>query len=716
MTLPEFDEPISRANYYRACLQILATWVSDDGYVGPAPSVPGTNRQQRRLTHQYISAMLRAGFPRNTRELERARDWLLRTSDSGSATDGPEYYVVPDKIEAAIEMGESDSDFCRVATDLLLKRRGANARSYTIPGETPNPFIALWAAKIFAQFQRSECRAAVDEILVDFSNHYHTLHARDLALLIHLNFKYGRQRSLRAEPLRSMLATLTTNCTGGFFDVNAEVTARVSNLKSEGLTPDNTAGIRKELYFSLLSTCYVIENLAALMSRSVELAAKVRYSARNLFRVLASADHDLNAVFDPYQQVMLAARSLIAFAVLSQEDIAKLVIPGMLTEIVTRERQQELDRKLQEKRRLQRVIKEWVEFEWAPDEVETLGGGLSGARVVRVRPKLHIPAEAVGGYHVASVPHVESLIIKFARKTDLDRERQNYASIPPEFRRVAASIPSRTHHEIVGDEVIEYLVIEDLAGYRTIQEILPKSTHDFRLFLAKRFADFLKFFYSMPVGHTPVAGMARRLYLTPIYRSIDTVQTLRQRLGKLDELDRGALDHLRLLLDAAKDLDEFPHTVMHGDLNARNLLVHGRSDPGAELHFKLIDLDRFSRTGDMAYDLGEFVADIEQVFLKHHEEASRDLRTMMTLMFEDFATARGDAGFGRRFHIAKARSLLKLAELKARDGLEFAGGNPISNRHAQAAEAESSSIAIRAYELLRIAADGSTEVTQNGGG
>jgi aminoglycoside phosphotransferase (APT) family kinase protein len=700
----QFSHSDARARYYRACVQTLASWMSQDGYVGPESA---SLKQQRRLTHQYISALVRAGFPTSTRELDRACDWLIRSTDTGGSSAGAEYYVVPDKIEAAIEMGRSSDDFCRMAIDLLLKRRSPGAYAYTIPGEAPNAFLALWAAKIFVNFiDRSDCTAAVDEVLDAFSGHYHTLQARDLALLVHLWAKRYKPRSLANQPMRAMLETLTERCREGFFDANDEVLARLPDLLASGLTLDTTAGIRREVYWSLLSTCYVVENLTRLSSKSKDLAAKVRYSGKQLFRVLGGSDAGYGGVFEPYQQIMLAARSLIAFVSVTGEDAAKLIIPGMLIEIVDRERQLEFDRKQQEKLRLQRVIKEWMNVDWANEDAEKLGGGLSGATVVRIRPRLRIPSDAADGYVSVPVPHIDSIIVKYARKTDLDRERRSYASIPPEFRTVAAAIPSRAHNEVVGDEVLEYLVIEDLRGYRTMQEILPRSSQDFRAFLASRMAEFLKFFYSMPSTPAPTVGATRKMYLTPIYRSLDIIQTLKERMGRVDEADREALDCLRRLLDAADILDNFPHTVMHGDLNSRNLLVHGRMEPGSELHFKLIDLDAFTRSGDMAYDLGEFVADVEEVFRKHHEEASRELRSMVAAAFEQYASDRGDARFVLRFHLAKARSLLKLSEISAKQGLQFAGSDPISDRQVQSLCEDASTTAARAYELLRIAVDG----------
>jgi hypothetical protein len=83
----------------------------------------------------------------------------------------------------------------------------------------------------------------------------------------------------------------------------------------------------------------VIENLAPICGRSKELAAKVRYSTKQLFRVVGTGEPGFVAVFEPYQQIMLAARSLIALVSVTGEDAAKLIVPGLLVEIVDRDRQ-----------------------------------------------------------------------------------------------------------------------------------------------------------------------------------------------------------------------------------------------------------------------------------------------------------------------------------------------------------------------------------------
>jgi hypothetical protein len=192
---------------------------------------------------------VRAGFPLTTRELVRAYDWLTSSNDGSPSAVGAEYYIVPDKIEAAIEMQRTSEDFSRMAIDLLLKRRSPGRVCLRYSGRGTERILALWAAKIFIHFaDRPDCTGAVAEILEAFSGQHHTLQARDLALLVNLWVRHHKPRSVKAGPARSMLDALTERCTQGFFDVNEEVVTHLPELLASGLTLDTTAGIKREVY------------------------------------------------------------------------------------------------------------------------------------------------------------------------------------------------------------------------------------------------------------------------------------------------------------------------------------------------------------------------------------------------------------------------------------------------------------------------------------
>lgn len=150
----------------------------------------------------------------------------------------------------------------------------------------------------------------------------------------------------------------------------------MKDLRKHGLTPDLISGLQKGLYWSLVSTCYIVANLASLRPPGGDLAGRIGYSEQTLFATLFRSPYKLEALFpESYHQIMLTARSLIAFAAVTGDDVARSTLPALLQELVARDRSRVLDEKAEERRRLQRVVKEWLTIDWEDDDQERLGGG-----------------------------------------------------------------------------------------------------------------------------------------------------------------------------------------------------------------------------------------------------------------------------------------------------------------------------------------------------
>lgn len=702
---PEFQR--GRAELYRALLHTLTSSVAEEGFVGPSSLA---HARRRRLTHQYIAAMLACGFPANASSLQRPLRWLLESgahADLGETTS--EFYLDLDKIEAATRMGEGGGSFCGVAIDLLLKRRrGANL--YDLPQGRDTPFFALWCAKILLQYrERQDCFDAATETLEFFSSNFGALtpRARDLSFLVSLYATRWPETQIHSGPLSRMLDVLMSGVHECLFDVGPEMRLRLGDLLDGGLAPDVSAGIEEELHWSLVSTCYVIENMTTICDKSEQLESEVSAIAAGLYRVLTPAIGDLSEIFkDQYRRIMLAARAVTAFAVFTGEHVAKAMVPHFLDESVQRNSEKQ-DERAEEKQRLQDVLKEWLTIDWDDTGLEPLSGGYSGATVVRVRPVLKIPGATAEGYHSVRIPYLDSVIVKYGQKVDLDKERENYASIPPDFRHLVASIPSQPSKRVIDDQVLDYLVIEDLIGYRTVEEILRRCTGEFQDYLLPRLIDFLEHFYRMPSASLNSAGMTRHLYFGPMYRSIETIHQFKHGVTGLDSEDYAVLEALYELTRSSDSADSFHPTVMHGDLNIRNILVHGRQSPGAELRFRLIDLETFTRSGDFAYDIGEFSMDIEEsVREKRIPARAREVAKQTVLAFEGFARSRDDGLFGARYVVASARSLIKLIELRSADGIGMLSGHPLARQRARRLlEEEVAPLLGQAYAMVAEAAE-----------
>jgi 5-methylthioribose kinase len=152
----------------------------------------------------------------------------------------------------------------------------------------------------------------------------------------------------------------------------------------------------------------------------------------------------------------------------------------------------------------------------------------------------------------------------------------------------------------------------------------------------------------------------------------------------LSDNDKDALNNIVDITFKLSALESFEPTVMHGDLNIRNIMTRGKQSITTEPRFRLIDINRFSRIGDVAYDIGELLVDLDQVS-KHKDfaEIGRETNELIEAAFQKFMNERADATYEIRLLLSKARSLLKLTQLRASFGLSILGKNPISDQQAE---------------------------------
>jgi 5-methylthioribose kinase len=165
---------------------------------------------------------------------------------------------------------------------------------------------------------------------------------------------------------------------------------------------------------------------------------------------------------------------------------------------------------------------------------------------------------------------------------------------------------------------------------------------------------------------------------------LETIQEFKSKTISLQPRDYDLLANLLEITRSSDKIDNFKPTAMHGDLNINNILLYGKHNIGQELRFRLIDIDKFSRTGDYAYDIGEFLVDLlSKSRQQDKEELTKEYSEIIYKSFSDFALERVDNLFPIRFNLARARSMLKLLAIKSRQGINLIGTNPISTNQAQ---------------------------------
>lgn len=703
-----------RALLYSDLLRLLLTHQGARGRVGPELS----KAQNKRLTHQFVSALLAAGFPNDDERVSRSYTWLIEDSNGKTETTEEAHYLCLNKIEASIEMGLAGAEFCRAALRYLVQRRNGPAK-YDIPDLRPSNFLSLWVAKILLAHGSESNRAIAAETVNFLAENYRALeNARDSSLLLNLYSSVHESNNFSKGTLAALLAQIEQSCHQGLFDLGVDLKKSVRGVARDGLSAEVLARFPDDTYGMLMSTCYVIENLAPFCAENTKVRSKVAISAGLLEAVLdPTKPSAIRAFEEPYKQLMLAARAMIALQRFHGDSVSQAVAPIAIQQLVEQDKRAQMERSAFNASQLKRVVHSWLQVDWPLGSEQILGGGYSGASVVRVTPQLKIPSAHAGGTKSERIPGVESLVIKFGSKGNLDRERRNYRSIPPEHERLFAAIPKGVHVDTVGDQVIEYLIIEDLAGFQTIDELLSGADADFGGYVADRLVEFLEAFYAMrPIvderqGRGP---QVRDLYVTPIQRSLETIHDLRLRMASLGVADRDVLDDLYFIFRVSRQLSDFPASVMHGDLNTRNVLVHvqGVARRGAQITFKLIDLDRFSRSGDVVYDLGEFLVDnnVYKALLEGRREDPEDRQKVrkrvnerVKNMAREVCLAKSDRMYQVRLHLARARSLAKLLEIYSRTALARNKADVISRERGEQLHHRVVSLVPKLYEWIKMA-------------
>ncbi|MEM7127126.1 MAG: hypothetical protein AAF702_12415 [Chloroflexota bacterium] len=321
-----------------------------------------------------------------------------------------------------------------------------------------------------------------------------------------------------------------------------------------------------------------------------------------------------------------------------------------------------IEGKTQQARNIDDLLRPLLRIRW--DIEKELSGGYSKSTLVRIKPKMCVPSSFSGKLYEFPIPHHESIVIKYGPKLQIDKERNNYALIPPEYRGFFADISPFSQTGIMGDELYEFFIVRHLDGFDTFEESLFQATPSFQGHLMFRLTEFLRSFYTIPPLPSNSIGKIKSLYINPMFHDLETIHDFKLTYCGLDAADYQVFEDLKRLIKALPFLAQFPLSVMHGDLNIRNILTCRESITLHGMEFRLIDLDRFSRAGDMAVDIGELLADIQlSNMLQGMPQLDPMIERSLESDFKEFAESKGDLYFEERLEIAKAKAFIKVVKL-----------------------------------------------------
>lgn len=633
-----------------------------------------------RLTQHYTAALLAYGFTAETEELSDAAAWFAAPFPNDWHPRMDSYEM--NRLEALLSLGRRDEPV-QMRLEQLLRQRTADG-FFDVQAGGPD-FDTLWALKVMVMAKDmgmlNGTMPAKD--LDNWSSRVVRAHHRekDLALALHLRHRIAGKYTVSQ---KKQLDNLMNMAGAGVWGLSQDMLWIADHMKVGQLTPGEVADHRETVREMVLSTCYVVENVAPLMNDYPEVRPLLRQAVELWWGVFHGKDADdvLHTLFPmPYDTIMVTARTLVSLRAF----VGKPLIQWGAAHVHRQLAQQHVHRtESPDNEFIRLALRNWLEVD-LEEEPRKLRLGMSDSNVVQVRPLLRNPMLPDDDTARIHIPYASSLVVKYGPVDEINRERENYAALPPALRDSFVKIPQPTY---VDDQRRRaYVIMADLANYQTLYDMIMRVPQ-MQEALARELGPFLLNVHRGDTRQKRMApwGLLWQLYLLPMQEHVERIfnyvrdNNLLERKVKLpmaNELQRTLLDLLGNLVRYQMKLEAFPLAYMHGDLHTRNVMVRklkrdSRIDAARELDFKLIDLEKLRRDGDCALDAGEILVDIELAMGSMRQSSDRrPLQQLADAMWETyggFAEERRDASFQARVQLARARAIIRVAKGRTKAG------------------------------------------------
>jgi Phosphotransferase enzyme family len=455
-------------------------------------------------------------------------------------------------------------------------------------------------------------------------------------------------------------------------------------MRRQQLIPEQIADHREIFREMILSTCYVIENMLPLAEAHPELELVTRRAMELWWSVFAgeNAVGTLRALFpNGYDYLLIVCRTLVSVRAYMGKPLIQWVAAHIHRRLAS---QQPRQVEPPDNESIRRALKNWihVDLDKAP---EALRLGMSDSNVVRIRPFITNPMQPEDDSFRLNIPNADSLVVKYGPVDEINQERENYARLPNSIRDCFVNIPQASY--VDESRRRAFVIMADLHRYRTLSETLQKVPQIHEAIISELGAFLLRMHQGEGKQRRYVQeGLLLQLYLLPMQQHVRRIFSymmeykLLESEGKpefANELQHSLLDQIANLVRRQLELEEFPIACMHGDLHSRNIMVRRlkrRENPehDNEIDFKLIDLEKFRRSGDAAVDAGEILVDLELLRAARNAMTDRDpvvaLMKSVETTYMRFAEEREDVTFPIRMELGQARALIRIAKGRTKQG------------------------------------------------
>jgi hypothetical protein len=634
------------------------------------------------ITHHYTDALLAYGYTPEQPELASARQWFSTPFPNGTRS-----YIDQDemnRLEVLLHLNPPDP-YIQARLQRLVTQRDAAGR-FNIRVNSMNFGTLLSVKVLYMAHQGGALQNVLD--LHELKQYTNTLvngdHPdKDLALALRL--RYELYNGGLTQPQRKQLSALVERAAarGGAWDVPDALIWAVEQMRDGQLTVGDVADLHNEFHDIIVSTCYVIENLAPLMREYSEVMPAIHAAMRMWWRLFAGEEalERLRVLFPlDWQYLMVLSRTLVAVQALykqySNAPLMHRCSPYLLRRLAQQNAPAPRDA---DEENIRKALRKWllIELDGKP---HSLRMGVSGADVVRVKPDVRSPLDENSRL---SLP--DSLVVKSGSIEAINKERDNYQSLPNALRASFVQIPRPSYIDRKTRRA--YVIMSDLHQFWTLQEaacdnaLLPNT-------LSRELGDFLIAFHRGGGAKRAIEpGLLRDLYLMPMQGYVRQIFPF---LTDYDLLSAEQQQQTLLLQDALYDLiggmvrkplqfEALPVAYMHGDLHSRNIMIRKLSRNGhyqERQEFKLIDLEKLRRDGDAALDLGELLSDLEILGVnKLRQRPNYDpvlkLAAGLEKSYLRYARDREDTMFTQRLSLARAWAMLRFAKGNTRHGVQW---------------------------------------------
>jgi hypothetical protein len=641
-----------------------------------------TNANAVRVTQHYTSALLAYGFAPAQQELQEAADWFA--SPFPNETRRRMDAVEMNRLEALLSL-RPGSEYVLPRLEQLARQRMADD-FFDIQGSDP-AFDTLWAIKVMSQAREEGVLNGImeDESLREWAAHMVEVNRREKDLALALRLRHDLKAKLPLAQQKQYVQKLITIAeqSGGFWGLAQDMRSLGETVRRGQLTPDQIAEHREVFREMILSTCYVIENLMPLTSLYRDLEPVLRRAMEQWWSVFGGSEvvQTLRMLFpNPYDYLLIVCRTLVSVRAYVGQPLIHWVGVYIHRKLAW---QQSRPVESPDKDSIRKALKNWIRVDLEKDP-EPLRLGMSDSNVVRIYPYVANPMQPEDDSFRLNIPNADSLIVKYGPQEEIDLERDNYERLPQSIRECFVNIPQPSY--VDSQRRRAFVIMADLHRYRTLSDSLSKVPQ-IQEAIVQELGSFLLRVH-LGDGRTRryvQEGLLLQLYLLPMQQHVRRVfqYVLENRL--LDgedkhrkqalDLQQQLLDQIGSLVRHQLELDNFPIACMHGDLHSRNIMLRRlkrRQEGEPEIDFRLIDLEKFRRAGDAALDAGELLVDLEILRARGNNDPAKDPVALLMKAIEhtyaEFAQEREDQTFAIRKQLGQARSLLRIAKGRTKQG------------------------------------------------